>query len=226
MRRANRLRMRGWSRCDACPEWIDCCQSAVARKATISESFVCSVCPPASTSCRPCLAPIARSVPVLQRRDRRSWLPRTFRASSTAPRRKRSFCRQEAIQHGKQFARRTGRAGIVDHLAVATGVDKAEGAELGKMLRQGRLAELNSLGKDTDRKFAAGQMVHDQKPLLISQQVEKGGGGFRIGGKFFRNHRFHIFLRSPGAMGQRRQQSHKPTFAMISSRHAHSTGAT
>ncbi|ESY10522.1 hypothetical protein X748_15360 [Mesorhizobium sp. LNJC386A00] len=68
-------------------------------------------------------------------------------------------------------------------MTVASGVDKAEGAELGKMLRQSRLAELNFLGEDTGRKFAAGQVVHDQKPLLISHQAEKGRDGFGTGGK-------------------------------------------
>ena len=53
------------------------------------------------------------------------------------------------------------------------------------MLRQGRWAEQNFLGQNTDRKFSSGQMVHDQKPLLVTYQGEKVGDSAGVGIKLF-----------------------------------------
>jgi hypothetical protein len=68
-------------------------------------------------------------------------------------------------------------------LTVATGVYEAEGAKLGKMLRERRLAELNFVGKDTDRQFASDQVVHDEEPFWVPHQFEKLGGSFAVVGK-------------------------------------------
>jgi hypothetical protein len=65
----------------------------------------------------------------------------------------RFFANQQAIQHGQSRAA-FGEAEI--KICHRTGVDKAKGAEPGKMCRE-RADRQNFRGEETDGEFAAGQ---------------------------------------------------------------------
>jgi hypothetical protein len=88
---------------------------------------------------------------------------------------------ENAFQHAKQLAHRVGLAGIVDHLAVAAGLDQIDGPQFSEVLRQSGLAELDLFSDGPDRHLTVDQMVHDQQPLLIAHECQKRGSRLGIG---------------------------------------------
>src|SRR5690606_40173785 len=57
-----------------------------------------------------------------------------------------------------------------DHLAVAPGADQARVAQLGEVLRKGRLAELHAFGDCAHRQLLLDQVAHDRETLAIAKQ--------------------------------------------------------
>jgi hypothetical protein len=95
---------------------------------------------------------------------RHAWPLQTF------PREALSGLGEDADQGAEQFRHCPGTAGIVDHLPLAPGLNQTKTAQLGQMLRQGRLTEGDALGDRTDRQFPLRQMTHDGKAFSIAEK--------------------------------------------------------